>query len=104
MTATPIDSARENYCESSIKLLMKILGKPVNIKCDEEETVNVGDLVTWPQGYCDTPGLVLDTRPSKSNKSATASMNPTGMAVLAILPELGNDPEWFHECELELIS
>ena len=83
---------------------MKILGKTVNIKCGKEETVNVGDLVTWPQGYCDTPGLVLDTRPAKSSKSATASMNPTGMAVLAILPELGNDPEWFHECELELIS
>lgn len=66
--------------------------------------MKIGDLVNWSQGHCDMPGLILDTRPAKGNKSAVASMNPTGMAVLAMLPELGNDPEWFHECELEMIS
>ena len=63
--------------------------------------MKVGDLVIWPQGYCDAPGLVLDMRPSKGYR--TVSLNPTGMAVLAMLPVLGNDPEWFHECELEVV-
>mgnify|MGYP003389130637 CR=1 FL=1 len=63
-----------------------------------------GDLVKWAQGYCDMPGLVLEVRPAKGNNTITASMNPTGMAVLAMLPELENDPEWFHECELELVN
>ena len=66
--------------------------------------MKVGDLVSWPQGYCEAPGLVLDMRTSKGNKSAIASMNPSGMAVLAMLPELNNDPEWFHECELEVVN
>jgi hypothetical protein len=66
--------------------------------------MKVGDLVNWPQGYCGAPGLVLDIRPTKDNKEITASMNPTGMAVLAMLPELENIPEWFHECELEILS
>tara|TARA_Y100001963_G_C6727490_1_gene422192 strand:- start:885 stop:1094 length:210 start_codon:yes stop_codon:yes gene_type:complete len=66
--------------------------------------MKVGDLVSWPQGYCEAPGLVLDVRPAKGSKTVTTSMNPTGMAVLAMLPELGNDPEWFHECELEIIN
>ena len=66
--------------------------------------MKVGDLVTWPQGYCDTPGLVLDIRPTKGNSTVTTAMNPTGTAVLAMLPELSNDPEWFHECELELVN
>ena len=66
--------------------------------------IKVGDLVSWPQGYCDQPGLILDVRPAKGNNSHIASMNPTGMAVLAMLPELGGDPEWFHECELEVLS
>ena len=65
--------------------------------------MKIGDLVRWPQGYCEFPGLVLDVRPSKGNKSAVASMNPSGMAVLAMLPELNNEPEWFHECELEVV-
>jgi len=66
--------------------------------------MKTGDLVSWPQGYCDTPGLVLDTRPTKGSKTITVSMNPTGMAVLVMLPELENIPEWFHECELEKLS
>ena len=68
--------------------------------------MKVGDLVSWPQGYCEAPGLVLDVRPAKGSTlpySGTASINPTGMAVLAMLPELNNDPEWFHECELEIV-
>ena len=68
--------------------------------------MKVGDLVSWPQGYCEAPGLVLDVRPAKGSTlpySDTASINPTGMAVLAMLPELNNDPEWFHECELEIV-
>ena len=66
--------------------------------------VKVGDLVNWPQGYCDNPGLVLEMRPTRGAKTITSTMNPTGMAALVMLPELGNDPEWFHECELEVIS
>tara|TARA_Y100001938_G_scaffold59736_1_gene83400 strand:+ start:1423 stop:1644 length:222 start_codon:yes stop_codon:yes gene_type:complete len=66
--------------------------------------MKIGDLVSWPQGYCEAPGLVLDIRPAKGSKSAVASINPSGMAVLAMLPELGNDPEWFHECELDLLE
>lgn len=66
--------------------------------------MKVGDLVYWPQGYCDTPGLILETRPAKGSSAIGGhpdiSINPHGLAVLAMLPELGNDPEWFHECEL----
>ena len=67
--------------------------------------MKVGDLVMWPQGYCDAPGLVLDKMPAK-NKGYTKSdfSFGEGFVVLAMLPELGNDPEWFHECELELLS
>lgn len=70
--------------------------------------MKVGDLVHWPQGYCDTPGLVLETRPAKGSSACDeqpwpAAINPHGLAVLAMLPELGNDPEWFHECELESV-
>jgi hypothetical protein len=63
--------------------------------------MKVGDLVIWPQGCCDTPGLILDIKPAKGIKNVTLAMNPTGMVVLAMLPELENSPEWFHECELE---
>ena len=66
--------------------------------------MKVGDLVKWSQGYCGMPGLVLEVKPARGFKSVTLEMNPTGMAVLAILPELENSPEWFHECELELVS
>lgn len=66
--------------------------------------MKIGDLVTWPQGYCDVPGLVLEVKPTKGHKSIIEKMNPTGMAVLAMMPELGNNPEWFHECELEMIK
>ena len=65
--------------------------------------MKVGDLVRWEQGYYDVPGLVLEVRPAKGHQAVTLSMNPTGMAVLAMLPEL-SEPEWFHECELEAIS
>ena len=27
-----------------------------------------------------------------------------GTAILAMFTELGNDPEWFHECELEIVG
>ena len=66
--------------------------------------MKVGDLVIWPQGHCEAPGLVIEVRPTKGAETITAAMNPTGMAVLAMLPELGNIPEWFHECELELMG
>jgi hypothetical protein len=65
--------------------------------------MNVGDLVTWPQGRYNTPGLIIDVRPARGHKSVTLELNPSGMAVLAMLPELNNDPEWFHECELECV-
>jgi len=63
--------------------------------------MKIGDLVIWPQGCSDAPGLVLDVRPARGTKTVTLAMNPTGMVVLAMLPELENRPEWFHECELE---
>mgnify|MGYP003116243752 CR=1 FL=1 len=66
--------------------------------------MKAGDLVKWPQGYCDIPGLVLEVRPTRGATTINLTMNPTGMAVLAMLPELENDPEWFHECELELFN
>lgn len=62
--------------------------------------IKTGDLVTWPQGDSDIPGLVIDVKPALGCKNITMSMNPTGMRVLAMLPELQNNPEWFHECEL----
>ena len=65
--------------------------------------MKVGDLVTWSQGYCDTPGLVLETRPAKKLKTLEASISPAGLAVLALLPEL-SEPEWFHERELEVVN
>ena len=78
----------------------------------KNKNIVVGDLVSWPQGHLEIPGIVLETRPSKLPKGKAvatmfdhiASINPTGLAVLAMLPELGNDPEWFHECELEKIN
>ena len=63
--------------------------------------MKAGTLVSWPQGDCNAPGLVLAVKPARGHKSVTMEMNPTGMAILVMLPELGNDPEWFHECELE---
>ena len=57
--------------------------------------MKIGDLVVWPGGHCKIPGLVLDKKPAKSRGG--------GFSVLAMLPELGNDPELFHECELKLI-
>ena len=65
--------------------------------------MKVGDLVRWEQGYCEIPGLILETRPAKKLQTPHVSLSPAGLAVLAILPELP-EPEWFHECELEVIS
>ena len=65
--------------------------------------MKAGDLVMWQQGYCDMPGLILETRLAKKLQIPHASLTPTGLAVLAMLPEL-SEPEWFHECELEVIS
>jgi hypothetical protein len=65
--------------------------------------MKIGDLVTWPQGYCNTPGLILDRRTTKKMKDPVSAFG-SGYAVLAMLPELGNEPEWFHECELEVIT
>ena len=67
------------------------------------QKIQKGDLVTWPQGSCDIPGLVLDTRLSKDTNTADSSFG-FGYAVLAMMPELGHDPEWFHECELVVIN
>jgi len=65
--------------------------------------MKTGDLVKWAQGYCDTPGLVIEVRPARGASTVTVEMNPSGLVVLAALPELDNSPEWFHECELEKI-
>ena len=67
--------------------------------------MKIGDLVMWPQGCCEIPGLIIDKKPAKSaGHSESDFAFGEGFAVLAILPELGNDPEWFHECELEVIG
>jgi hypothetical protein len=66
--------------------------------------MKIGDLVRWSQGYCDTPGIILEVRPTKGNSTVTQAMNPTGMAVLVMLPDLENEPEWFHECELDVLT
>ncbi len=66
--------------------------------------MKTGDLVIWAQGHCHMPGLVLDKRLSKKLRSSEAAFSPEGYAVLAMLPELGNNPEWFHECELEIFN
>jgi len=74
--------------------------------------VKVGDLVTWAQSGCDSPGLVLETRPAKRLGSSTpghswngrGTMTAIGLAILVMLPELNNDPEWFHERELDVVK
>ena len=63
--------------------------------------MKVGDLVIWSQGHCEMPGLILETKPAK--RLTGASVNPNGLAVLAMLPELP-ELEWFHERELEIVS
>jgi hypothetical protein len=65
--------------------------------------MKVGDLVTWSQGYCEMPGLVLETKSAKKLQTPDASLSPVGLAVLALLPEL-SEPEWFHERELEVVN
>lgn len=69
----------------------------------EGKTMEIGDLVSWPQGHCDMPGLIIDKKPAKSSSGPESAFGE-GFAVLAMLPELGNDPEWFHECELVQLS
>jgi len=66
--------------------------------------VKVGDLVSWSQGDCNIPGLILDKRPAKSLRTSEAAFESSGFAILAMLPELGNEPEWFHELELEVLN
>ena len=65
--------------------------------------MKIGDLVIWNQGCYEIPGLVLETRPAKKLQIPEVSLSPVGLAALAIMPELSG-PEWFHECELEVIS
>ena len=62
--------------------------------------MKVGDLVWWCQGNDDTPGLVLDVKRSSEVLVSDASISARGKAVLVMLKELDNTPEWFHECEL----
>ena len=66
------------------------------------EHYRVGDLVMWLQGSCDIPGIILEIKPAKSC-DGQVDMTPYGTAALVMLPEFGNEPEWFHECELELV-
>lgn len=65
--------------------------------------MKVGDLVSWPQGYCGMPGVVLDREDAKKLPHGSLAFGE-GCAVLVMLPELGNDPEWFHERELEVLN
>jgi hypothetical protein len=64
--------------------------------------VKVGDLVMWSQGYYEMPGLVLETKPSKTTPEA-AVISPDGLAVLTMSPEF-SEPEWFHERELGVVN
>jgi len=57
----------------------------------------------WSQGYCEMPGLVLETKSAKKLQTPDTSLSPVGLAVLALLPEL-SEPEWFHERELEIVN
>ena len=66
--------------------------------------MKAGDLVRWSEGHCDIPGIVIEIKPARGHNSDVSAMNPSGMAVLAMLPELNNDLEWFHECELEVVN
>ena len=64
--------------------------------------MKVGDLVIWNQGECEIPGLVLETKPTRTVPEA-AMISADGLAVLAMLPEL-SEPEWFHERELGVVN
>jgi hypothetical protein len=79
--------------------------------------MKTGDLVIWPEGPGDEPGLVLDTRAALGSTAAIpagngtemrqgwpSGINPNGQAVQVMLPNLGNSAEWFHECELVKVS
>ena len=66
--------------------------------------MKVGDLVTWSQGFCDVPGIVLEKKPAKSLRFSDAAFSSQGHAVLVMMHELDNDPEWFHERELEVFN
>tara|TARA_Y100001937_G_C6950730_1_gene254522 strand:- start:324 stop:530 length:207 start_codon:yes stop_codon:yes gene_type:complete len=66
--------------------------------------MKIGDLVMWSQGHCDIPGLVLETKPSNRLRKNNCAYSSHGTAILAMFTELGNDPEWFHECELEIVG
>ncbi len=61
--------------------------------------MKTGDLVWWCQGD-GGPGLVLDIRKSRDVLVSDASWSPHGQVALVMFHELGNVPEWFHECEL----
>ena len=65
--------------------------------------MKVGDLIIWSRGYCEVPGLVLETKAALKLQDPDTSLSPTGLAVLAMLPEL-SEPEWFHERELEVVN
>ena len=66
--------------------------------------MKVGDLVTWPQGFCDVPGIVLERKLANKLEQTDATFSSQGYAVLVMMNDLGNDPEWFHERELEMFS
>ena len=65
--------------------------------------MKIGELVTWPQGHCGIPGVVIDKANAKNLPHSCLAFGE-GYAVLVMMPELGNDPEWFHERELEVVG
>ena len=68
-----------------------------------EKNLKVGDLVTWTQGKDSSPGIILDTKPAQEHNGLVGPTSiRSGKTVLTMLPELGNSPEWFHVCELEV--
>ncbi len=66
--------------------------------------MKTGDLVWWCQGSCEIPGLVLDVKRSKEVLVSDATVSARGKVALVMLQELDNEPEWFHECELQKIE
>ena len=65
--------------------------------------LHAGDLVWWVQGECEIPGLVLEVKPAGMVSTGDCEITARGKAALVALPELNNVPEWFHECELNLV-
>ena len=66
--------------------------------------MKAGDLVWWLQGKLESPGIIVKMKPAREELIYDSSFNPSGMLALVMMPELENQPEWFHECELQRVD